>query len=162
VGVVYDYIVGQEELLRQQQHEYLLRQGRARGPLPPRKSPFVVPPRFHRFREETDFSNFAARSQKLGNYLDPALRLTVRAECLATPNASAEWQALRAQVNGSKTATDAILLAFSARCAGRDGRSYYYVERTGVQGGLPTRDAQGTLYQVYQGRVEREIPIWIT
>ncbi|WP_426062080.1 hypothetical protein [Hymenobacter sp. B1770] len=162
VGVVYDYIVRQDDLLRQEGHDHLLGQGRARGPLPPSMFSYVVPARFHRFPEETDFSNFAARSEKLGRNLDAGMALTVRAECLATPNASPEWQALRTQVNGPGTAANAILLAFSARCDGRDGRHYYYVERTGVEGGRPSRYAQGNVYQVYQGRVEREIPVWIT
>jgi hypothetical protein len=142
MGLVYDYIVRKEGLLG--------------------RFPYVVLARFHQYPEETDFSHFAYRSEQIGGSLDAAMRLTVRAECLATPNASAELQALCAQVNGSKTPADAILLAFSARCDGRDGRHYYYVERSGRENGKPTRNYEGNIYQVYKGRIEREIFVWIT
>ena len=142
VGLVYDYIVRHDAL---------------HGPFV-----VVVPARFHRFREETDTSNFIGRTEHIRTNLDAALRLTVRPECLATPNASAEWQALRAQLHAAGTEPNAIFLAFSARCDGRDGRHYYYVERSGVENGKPSRYYEGNIYQVYQGRIEREIFVWIT
>ncbi|GAB3880087.1 hypothetical protein GCM10028824_44460 [Hymenobacter segetis] len=142
VGLVYDYIIRRDGL---------------HGPFV-----VVVPARFHRFREETDASNFIGRTEHIRTNLDAALRLAVRPECLATPNASAEWQALRTQLHASGTEPNAIFLAFSAQCDGRDGRHYYYVERSGVENGKPSRYYQGNIYQVYQGRVEREIFVWIT
>ncbi|MBF9220190.1 hypothetical protein [Hymenobacter ruricola] len=143
VGLVYDYIVQHDSLVH---GEFVV----------------LVPAGFHRYSEETKFSNFAFRSERIGRSLDAALLLTVRPECLATPNTSAEWQALRTQLNASGTEANAIFLAFSAQCNGRDGRHYYYVERSGVEAGRRKGSYEGDIYVVYQGRIEREILVWIS
>jgi len=127
-----------------------------------RHGPFVVmPARFFQSAEETDSSNLVGRTARLRYYL-PSKLPALRAECLAMPNASAEWQALCAQLPASGTEANAIFLAFSARCDGSDGRHYYYVERHGVEAGRRSRPYVGNVYQVYQGRVEREILVWIS
>lgn len=141
VGLVYDYIIRRDNL---------------------RHGPFVVmPSRFYQSAEETDSANLFARTEHLRYYLKSKLP-ALRAECLATPNTSAEWQALRAQLPTSEIEPNATFLAFSSRCDGHDGRHYYYVERHGVEAGRRSRPYEGDIYQVYQGRIERVILVWIS
>lgn len=141
VGLLFDYIVRQDDL---------------------RHGPFVVmPSRFFKSAEETDSATLVWRTARLRAYL-PSKLPALRAECLATPNTSAEWQALRAQLPTSGAEANAIFLAFSARCDGPDGRHYYYVERHGVEAGRRSRPHEGDVYQVYRGRIEREILVWIS
>ena len=103
VGLLFDYIVRHDDL---------------------RHGPFVVmPARFFQPVEETDSANLVGRTEHL-RYCLPSKLPALRAECLAKPNASAEWQALRAQLPASGTEANAIFLAFSARCDGPDGRHY--------------------------------------
>ena len=141
VGMLFDYIVRHDSL---------------------RHGPFVVvPARFFQSAAETDSATLVGRTARLRYYL-PSKHPALRAECLAMPNASAEWQALRAQLPASGTEDNVIFLAFSARCDGPDGRHYYYVERHGVEAGRLHREYEGDVYQVCQGRVEREILVWIS
>lgn len=142
VGLVYDYIVRHDALVH---------------------GDFVVRPAgFYRYRGVSDSVDLHGRTERLRAYLDSTLRPLLQPECLATPNTSTEWQALRAQLQTSGTEANAIFLAFSTRCDGRNGRHYYYVERHGVENGRRSGAYEGDIYQVYQGRIEYEFRVWIS
>lgn len=132
--------------------------------------PFEVAIRFQKYPEENETSNFVIRKQRIMNSFslkkEPAIRNLLNADCLATPNVSKEVTALRQKISALAIKTkessgykgNPVVLSFSSSCPTKDGRRYYYVERTSKD----SRYANGNLYILNNCVVERVINIWTT
>ena len=134
--------------------------------------PFAIATQFPLFRDEKREDNRRHHQYRLLHALGLETELHIRkqlnADCLTTPNSSAEIDSLRQKVARLRQSVvslgrhgngaDPVVLAFSSPCATADGRRYYYVEwRVKSE-----HYGCGELYILHRGEVERVVTIWIT
>jgi hypothetical protein len=137
---------------------------------PVKDIPFAIATQFSLYPDEKREDNRDHHKYRLLHAMrlqnEPDVRKRLNADCLTTPNTSAEIDSLRQKVarlrqgvvGRRRNGADPVLLAFSSSCATADGRRYYYVELTVKR----EHYASGDLYILHNGVVERTINIWIT